>query len=845
MTTPAFPSPGLDRDDRRALVAGTLDPPLDGIDFVEVVDNRPGTPGRVAGVPAQRTLLVHLLRGPVPADLHARRVQVAGGVRPDPALNPVRVLWAASAADVASGPLPAGVTAADRTLVVARVQAAVRARVLVVRTSSSGDWSTYLLRLLGPGGNGVPAGFDEPLATAPFGFKVDCPSDLDCAPPSGCPPLPDARPPVDYLARDYEALRTRLLDRVSTSVPGWDDRSPADEAVTVLELFACLGDRLAYWQDAVATEGYLGTARRRTSARRHARLLDHRMSDGCSARTWLALATTAAVDLPAGSAVATEPPGVVAGTTTAAEAVDLGAEVFETVTALRLRPARNLLALHAWGDEGACLPTGTTTAFLAGRAADADPELRRGDVLVLAECGPDGDPRTGDPGRRACVRLVADAVAHVDALAPDLRVLEVHWHSEDALPLPLRIARRAAAGGAEAVAAAYANVVLADAGGSVVGETLDPPQVPATGRYGPRLRRPGLTSADPYDAAAATRLPATAALRPEPSRAVPELELDDGARTWTARGDLLASGRLATHVVVEQEGDGVARLRFGDGVLGRRPVPGAVMSAWYRVGGGAAGNVAAGTLTALLRLPDGSALAGVEVTNPLPAAGGVDAEPVEAVRQIAPRAFRTQLRAVTPDDHVAAVVQQPGVQRAVARRRWTGSWYAMEVTVDAVGGRVSAELADRLAAVLDVRRMAGIDVEVAPPVEVALDIVLTACVAPGHLRADVARVLGELLGSRELPGGRRGFFHPDRWTFGQPLFLSDLVAVVMAVPGVAWVDVDDRPPAPNRFARRGRPPAGEATTGRVAVAAREVIRVASDPNAPEAGRVDVRLRGGL
>ena len=41
------------------------------------------------------------------------------------------------------------------------------------------------------------------------------------------------------------------------------------------------------------------------------------------------------------------------------------------------------------------------------------------------------------------------------------------------------------------------------------------------------------------------------------------------------------------------------------------------------------------------------------VRNPLPAQGGVDPESIETVRQRAPYAFRTQERAVTPEDYAA------------------------------------------------------------------------------------------------------------------------------------------------------------------------------------------------
>src|SRR6185295_7196447 len=56
-----------------------------------------------------------------------------------------------------------------------------------------------------------------------------------------------------------------------------------------------VGDYLSYYQDAVATEAYLETARQRISVRRHAQLVDYHLHEGCNARAWLAV--TASQDL--------------------------------------------------------------------------------------------------------------------------------------------------------------------------------------------------------------------------------------------------------------------------------------------------------------------------------------------------------------------------------------------------------------------------------------------------------------------------------------------------------------------------------------------------------------------
>ena len=70
-------------------------------------------------------------------------------------------------------------------------------------------------------------------------------------------------------------------------MPGWKERHAPDLGVTLVEMLAYAGDQLSYYQDAVATEAYLTTARQRASVRRHSRLVDYAMHDGASARTWL------------------------------------------------------------------------------------------------------------------------------------------------------------------------------------------------------------------------------------------------------------------------------------------------------------------------------------------------------------------------------------------------------------------------------------------------------------------------------------------------------------------------------------------------------------------------------
>src|SRR5262249_17941265 len=180
-------------------------------------------------------------------------------------------------------------------------------KVLLIGTSTAGDFSPYTLRLVGSAPQAlkdpfevteVLSGFDPQLAEVEFSFKVECPPFFDCAPAGPiCPPDLPPPPPINYLAKDYGSFRTVILDRLSQLLPAWRAASEADLGIALAELMAYVGDSLSYQQDATATEAYLQTARSRVSLRRHALLVDYQISDGCNARVWMRLQVNAQVFL--------------------------------------------------------------------------------------------------------------------------------------------------------------------------------------------------------------------------------------------------------------------------------------------------------------------------------------------------------------------------------------------------------------------------------------------------------------------------------------------------------------------------------------------------------------------
>ncbi|GAB7125496.1 putative baseplate assembly protein [Silvimonas sp. JCM 19000] len=817
-----------DHGTRLQLLKDLPSPTLTGIDYLEVTS-------------ADQTVLKVVLVYPASPDLSKAHCRIDGGVR----ISGIKV-----------------------------IDVKVTGNELKVTVDKAGDYSWYQFVLQDPAApDDVPAGFTPPfdplLSSIRFSFKVQCPNEFDCTSDHVCSPVVPPEPLLDYLAKDYGSFRRLMLDRMGQLIPGFNETHPADFTVALVEMLAHVGDQLSYAQDAVGTEAYLGTARRRTSLRRHARLLDYGVHEGCNSRVFVTfdIANNAdGLSLPAGTPLLSR--GDSSAAFVARKALeslpDGSTQVFETLEAIKLQTAQSRIEIHDWGDPHFCLAKGSTSAALVQVAvpAPATPPptklaLAPGMVLVLEEiCSPTtGIAADADPSHRCAVRLTRVEVG-ADPLGGQ-QLLLVSWHSDDALAFPLCVRAEFAEGGAtdvRTIAVARGNVVLADHGMTQAWQALVPDAVPVSGRYRPRLQETGIAWAEPYSQASALAAgwSAARALQQDPRSALPagmELRADDaasagdqaapGALPWVPQLDLLGSDRFAQQFVLETEADGTAWLRFGDGRNGQLPASGLRLLASYRLGGGMPGNVGADSITRLVS--DNAALVPYvhAVRNPLAASGGTEAESADAIKLYAPEAFRTQQRAVTTDDYARAAEQHPQVQRAAARLRWTGSWYTVFISVDRVGGVALDEtFRTDLLAFLEGFRLAGYDLDLRDPVYVPLDISLQICVLPGYFAASVKATILKRLGTGLDDRNQPGFFDPDRFSFGQALALSALLASVQAVTGVASISV-------LKFQRWGKVAAGEIAAGQILVEPLEVLRLDNDPNFPENGRLTLDMRGGL
>jgi uncharacterized phage protein gp47/JayE len=577
-------------------------------------------------------------------------------------------------------------------------------------------------------------------------------------------------PAVDYLAKDYASFRTLILDSMTLGAPNWEERQPADLGMTLVEMLAYVGDGLSYYQDAVATERYLETARLRTSIRRHLRLIGYRLHDGCNSRVWMHVGVQYNIELNRGTvflASKATSDGARIHPADLARIPTGSVQIYESMHDAHLAPEQNRLEIYTWGAEEFSLPAGSVRATLKGHIGS----LKQGSVIIFELA-----PETG--GRRAAhaVRLSKPPAEGLDMLFRE-PISEIEWFDEDALPEPMPVSSSKYPD--VCLTVALGNIILADFGRRVSPQELE--IISGSDLYRPVLPDSGLTFACPYKHVEASARSAAAALRQDPRVALGAVTVETqplrgDSETWLPTRDLLQTSSDDPCFVVETESEETAFLRFGDGRFGKRPIGGERATAEYRLGNGPRGNSAPNTIDRIVSLEPGI----MEVRNPLAAFGGEEPESIEQARLLAPSAVWTSHRCVTDDDYRREVEQLPGVARAFVKRTQFGARTLVKVFVQRDKMLpATTEFLSGIAESIEPMRLLGVTVEILPPRFVPIHVDITVWLWPDAVASRAKRLAIEALSS-----GEDGLFRSDRWSFGDHLHASALVERVIRVQGV-------------------------------------------------------------
>ena len=254
--------------------------------------------------------------------------------------------------------------------------------------------------------------------------------------------------------------------------------------------------------------------------------------------------------------------------------------------------------------------------------------------------------------------------------------------------------------------------------------------------------------------------------------------LVNGVR-WREVSTLFGARERDQVFITRTANDGRTSVQFGDGVTGSRLPSGRQnVVATYRQGLGLAGRVGASRISTLLDRPTGVK----SVVNLLAADGGADPETMARARQAAPGTVRTFGRAVSLRDFEDTALMAGEVAKASATWVWAGERRAIHLTIGAEGGGVfSGDGLKRLGATLLSERDPNHKLLIANYTAVGVLIDATILVDERYVAVSVlAAVRAAMLADLAF----------DQRRFGQPVYLSEVFAVLQNIAGVVAVDVN-------------------------------------------------------
>ena len=222
---------------------------------------------------------------------------------------------------------------------------------------------------------------------------------------------------------------------------------------------------------------------------------------------------------------------------------------------------------------------------------------------------------------------------------------------------------------------------------------------------------------------------------------------------------------------------GKTTVQFGDGTHGARPPTGIEnIVATYRNGIGTPGNVRARQVSLLATRPLGVK----DVINPLRASGGADAETRDQARRNVPLAVLALDRLVSVPDYADFARTFGGVGKAAAIKLGN----LVQVTIAGAADAPIDPSSDLYRNLLQALRQYG---DPSLPVRLGVRELLALAVS-----AKVG-LLPDFAWESVEPAVRAALldaFGFERRALAQAVYLSELVACMQAVRGVAWVDVD-------------------------------------------------------
>ncbi len=257
---------------------------------------------------------------------------------------------------------------------------------------------------------------------------------------------------------------------------------------------------------------------------------------------------------------------------------------------------------------------------------------------------------------------------------------------------------------------------------------------------------------------------------------------------WSSIESLIYSDE-GKHYEVDRDAADRLIVRFGDGVLGKKPADGVSIEMTYRTTVGASGNIALNTIDTTVNGYIGATTVSIRLSNPVNrGSGGSDRETIEHIKKFAPKYVRTNDRAVTVEDYetLSATFSDPtygAIAEASASLNTNkvpreNNLVYVYVWAEGQAGELlipSDGLRTSLKSFLDTKKMIGTEILVLPGVKKDVDVT---AVIEFDRRLDSSEV------SSKVEEALAQVFEQETFSPGDSLYISKLYEAVEAILGV-------------------------------------------------------------
>lgn len=261
----------------------------------------------------------------------------------------------------------------------------------------------------------------------------------------------------------------------------------------------------------------------------------------------------------------------------------------------------------------------------------------------------------------------------------------------------------------------------------------------------------------------------------------------DGAAVLNTLGEVVGGGGRVFQL--EERPDGTPFIRFGDGIFGRKLLPGETVSITYRTGGGSQGNISKGAMTTLV---DNVSFV-TNVTNTAEFSGGADEQSIEQLRDLIPASLRTLERAVSKTDYSDLIISKfSEVLAASTENNTTDPSIDLNIYVVPQGNSITAItentlLFNRLTDFVDTRKMVTVQFQILDAFGIGMLISLEVFITNTTSRAIVSSAIQTAI--TNLFNLNTGGISGAGIGFSEDILLKDINTLIKDIEGIERFEI--------------------------------------------------------